>query len=253
MNNKIDELTLNSTLEKEKEKEKESEENEIQEKIEMITQVKSNLNTLRANILSTETITNKTGTYTSYKIQVLSNSRELIAVSRRYSDFRALRKQLQEFLPENVKKLKLPKKQVFGRMDSKFIEARRLQLEVWLQAVLEFQDQIFKDEKQSLLEFLGLVQIINIEPEKKKKEDKQSINQGELKQHSLPDLIQSKKAIVLKDFLARDEQELNLQIDDVIKVFDSNLGYGWSFGESKNLKGYFPLNFVKILEDINRE
>eukprot|EP01103_Thecamoeba_quadrilineata_P003224 TRINITY_DN13024_c0_g1_i1.p1 TRINITY_DN13024_c0_g1~~TRINITY_DN13024_c0_g1_i1.p1 ORF type:complete len:459 (+),score=72.22 TRINITY_DN13024_c0_g1_i1:16-1392(+) len=77
--------------------------------------------------------------YTIYIIRVQSLTSEW-EICRRYRDFHSLDLHLRLFFSEHVKSCKFPPKKIFGRFNTKFIEARRVQLEQYLQKIISHDD-----------------------------------------------------------------------------------------------------------------
>jgi len=180
--------------------------------------------------------------YTVYEIEVTIGTSQL-KVFRRYNQFFNLHQQLQKKFP---KIFKFPKKKLFGSsMGQEFVEKRTQRLQEYLVELLELPGAAQSTELKIFLEVTGT----HAQTEKS-----EAVGTDPLLRKSTPQTDEPAIRVrALKDFDPEDEAQLAFKTGDIISVCDWWEGSDWWEGECNNKVGWFPVNYVEIIDDPKRQ
>jgi len=174
--------------------------------------------------------------YTVYEIEVTRGTSQW-KVYRRYNQFFNLHQQLQKKFPNAFK---FPKKKLFGSsMGQEFVEKRTQRLQDYVARLLELPGAAQSTELKIFLEVTGT----HAQTEK----SEAAVNNMDTRRSTTDEPAIRVRA--LKDFDPEDEAQLAFKAGEIIAVCDWWEGSDWWEGECNNKVGWFPVNYVEIIDD----
>ncbi|KAL6069310.1 guanine nucleotide exchange factor 9 [Balamuthia mandrillaris] len=226
-------------------------------------------NTFKASIPSFSTSRDEKKPFTLYNL-VFQLGEQTWNTSVRYSTIRALHEAVKLKYP-SIKVPKLPGKKLVGNDNAEFIEKRRAKLEQYLQELLSF--PLVRGSPE-VMQYFNLNSRIGLVPRAftmyspsspiapgsgsgiQSPQSRQPSSQQRGMNRGGASSSKSIRAIALYDYSTEEEDPtadlLPFSANDTIKdiILDDD-GSGWYYGtlEMNGTKGFFPGNYVKILQD----
>eukprot|EP00013_Stygamoeba_regulata_P005937 CAMPEP_0177633582 /NCGR_PEP_ID=MMETSP0447-20121125/2915_1 /TAXON_ID=0 /ORGANISM="Stygamoeba regulata, Strain BSH-02190019" /LENGTH=465 /DNA_ID=CAMNT_0019135253 /DNA_START=116 /DNA_END=1511 /DNA_ORIENTATION=+ len=187
---------------------------------------------LKAEVVATSEAKAKGKVYTVYHISINFDGQQW-QTTRRYKEFHTLYIDLKKRFHAQMHDISFPEKKLINNMSKKVVEKRRTLLDQMMRACSSSPEII---EYQKFRTFLLLDQHTGATAPPAVGEDEEAAKQ--------------QFARALYDFIGRNEDELSLRAGEIVTVLDPNNNNGWIYGQSHGETGYFPTNYVEMLEEV---